>query len=225
MGINKIASSAKTMGLGRKTGVDLPNEASGLIPSPEWKQRVQKAKWYEGETISVSIGQGAVSVTPLQAAWAMGGLASGGRLRQPHFVNPESMRKLGWTVPDLKTEDYPVHQSTVDIVSTAMWGVVNEPGGTAGVARIEGFDVAGKTGTAQVVGAAAGLKGKEYEDHAWFVAFAPYRNPEIVVSAFIENGGFGGVAAAPVARAVMDTYYKKKTGQFTDPQITKIAQQ
>jgi penicillin-binding protein 2 len=223
LGIEKISHYATQMGMGRKTGIDLPNESAGLIPSTEWKQRVLKTSWYAGETISVSIGQGYVSVTPLQATWAMGGLATGGRLRQPHLVNPDGVRKLGFNVADLKQLDYPIHQSTVDIISKGMWGVVNE-GGTATVARIEGFDVAGKTGTAQVVGNGAGLKGKEYEDHAWFVGFAPYRNPEIVVGAFIENGGFGGVAAAPVARAVMDTYYKKKMGQFTDGQVTKIAQ-
>jgi cell division protein FtsI/penicillin-binding protein 2 len=103
-----------------------------------------------------------------------------------------------------------------------MWGVVNE-GGTGIRARIEGFDVAGKTGTAQVVGKQSGLKGKDYKDNAWFVGFAPYRNPEIVVAAFVEHGGWGAEAAAPVVHAIMETYYKKKTGQFNSDQITTIA--
>jgi penicillin-binding protein 2 len=224
LGIDRIAAFAKAMGLGRKTGIDLPNEDAGLIPSSEWKRRVYKAAWYPGETISVAIGQGAVSVTPLQAAWAMGGLASGGRLRQPHLVSPEAIRRLGFEFPDVKSEDYPIHQTTVDIVSRGMWGVVNEKG-TATRARIDGFDVAGKTGTAQVVGKAANLKGDAYKDHAWFVGFAPYRNPEVVVGAFIENGGFGGEAAAPVAHAILDTYYRKKTGRFDhDDRITEIVQ-
>jgi penicillin-binding protein 2 len=200
------------MGLGRKTGIDLPNEEPGLIPSEEWKQRVYKASWYAGETISVSIGQGAVSITPLQAAWAMGGLVSGGRLKQPHLVTPSEIKKYGFDAPEITTEEYPMHQSTIDIVTRAMWGVVNEAGGTAGRARIAGLDVAGKTGTAQVVGRQNYAAGGNAEDHAWFVGFAPYRNPEIVVAVFIENGGHGGSAAAPVAHAVMETYYKKKTG-------------
>jgi penicillin-binding protein 2 len=220
--IGRISQYAQMMGMGRKSNIDLPGEDSGLIPSEAWKQRVYKAKWYAGETISVAIGQGYVSVTPLQAAWAMGGLTTGGRLKQPHFVNPVELKKVNVDAPEIMQEEYPISQNTVDIVSTAMWGVVNEDG-TGHRARIEGFDVAGKTGTAQVVGKAAGLKGQAYKDNAWFVGFAPYRNPEIVVAAFVENGGWGGEAAAPVAHAVMDIYYKKKTGQF-DGKVTTVAQ-
>src|SRR5215470_6896960 len=128
LGIDRIANYAKMMGLGRKTGIDLPNEDSGLIPSREWKQRVLKTKWYEGETISVSIGQGYVGVTPLQAAWAMGGLTTGGRLKQPHLVNPAELKKLGFPANEVVEEDYAIQESTVDIVRTAMWGVVNEDG-------------------------------------------------------------------------------------------------
>ncbi|HMF01393.1 MAG TPA: penicillin-binding protein 2 [Terriglobia bacterium] len=222
LGISRIYQYATMMGLGRKSGIDLPNEDSGLIPSEAWKQRVYKAKWYAGETISVAIGQGYVSITPLQAAWAMGGLTTGGRLKQPHFVKPEQLKKLSLPANEIVEEDYPIHQSTVNIVTTAMWGVVNEEGGTGFRARIEGFDVAGKTGTAQVVGKQANLKGQAYKDNSWFVGFAPSRNPEIVVAAFIENGGWGAEAAAPVAHAVLETYYKKKLGQF-DGKVTTIA--
>ena len=222
LGISRIYQYATMMGLGRKSGIDLPNEDSGLIPSEAWKQRVYKAKWYAGETISVAIGQGYVSITPLQAAWAMGGLTTGGRLKQPHFVKPEQLKKLSLPANEIVEEDYPIHQSTVNIVTTAMWGVVNEDGGTGFRARIEGFDVAGKTGTAQVVGKQANLKGQAYKDNSWFVGFAPSRNPEIVVAAFIENGGWGAEAAAPVAHAVLETYYKKKLGQF-DGKVTTIA--
>jgi len=221
LGISRISQYAQMMGMGRKTGVDLPNEDAGLIPSKEWKQRVYKAKWYEGETISVAIGQGYVSITPIQAAWAMGGLTTGGRLKQPHLVNPQHLKKLGLPAHEILEEEYPISQSTVDIVSTAMWGVVNESG-TGTRAKIEGFDVAGKTGTAQVVGKRANLKGQAYKDNAWFVGFAPHRNPEIVVAAFVENGGWGGEAAAPVAHAVMEAYYKKKIGQF-DAKLNTIA--
>jgi penicillin-binding protein 2 len=220
--IDRIAQYATMMGLGRKTGIDLANEDAGLIPSSEWKQRVLKTKWYAGETISVAIGQGYVGVTPLQAAWAMGGLAMSGRLKQPHLVNPQDLAKIGYPAPRILEEEYPMHEATVDIVTKAMWGVVNE-GGTGVRAKIEGFDVAGKTGTAQVVGKKSGLKGKDYKDNAWFVGFAPYRNPEIVVAAFVEHGGWGAEAAAPVVHAVMETYYKKKTGQFNNNEITTIA--
>ena len=222
LGIDRISQYATMMGLGRKTGIDLANEDAGLIPSTEWKQRVLKTKWYAGETISVAIGQGYVGVTPLQAAWAMGGLAMGGRLKEPHLVNPEELTKVGFPGRRILEEEYPIHESTVDIVTKGMWAVVNE-GGTGGNAKIAGFDVAGKTGTAQVVGLKSGLKGKEFKDNSWFVGFAPYRNPEIVVAAFVENGGWGAEAAAPIVRAVMEIYYKKKMGQFPD-QITKLAE-
>ena len=222
LNIGRISQYATMMGLGRKTGVDLPNEDPGLIPSEAWKRKVHKAKWYSGETISVAIGQGYVLITPIQAAWAMGGLTMGGRLRQPHLVRPQDLKKLGFAANEVVEEDYPIQESTVDIVTTAMWGVVNENGGTGFRARIEGFDVAGKTGTAQVVSKESNLKGQAYKDNSWFVSFAPYRNPEIVVAAFIENGGWGAEAAAPVAHAVLETYYKKKLGQF-DGKLNTIA--
>src|SRR5205809_3596563 len=129
LGIDRISKYATTMGLGRKTGIDLPNEDAGLIPSSEWKQRVYKTAWYPGETISVSIGQGAVSVTPMQAAWAIGGLASGGRLKQPHLVNPEEIKKIGFNARELRSEQYQMHESTVDTVGRAMRRALNEAGG------------------------------------------------------------------------------------------------
>lgn len=221
--IDRISQYATMMGLGRKTGIDLPNEDPGLIPSREWKQRVYKTKWYEGETISVAIGQGALGVTPLQAAWSMGGLVTGGRLKQPHLVNPKDLKKLGFAANEPMEEDYSIQEATVDFVTQAMWGVVHEEGGTGHNANVDGFEVGGKTGTAQVVGGKdAGKTNKEHRENAWFVGFAPYRNPEIVVATIIQNGGWGAEAAAPVARAVLDTYYKKKTGQF-DGKIGTVA--
>jgi penicillin-binding protein 2 len=222
LGIDRISTYAKMMGLGRKTGIDLPNEDTGLIPSQEWKQRVYKTKWYAGETISVAIGQGAVGVTPLQAAWAMGGLTTGGRLKQPHLVNPQELKQVGFPGTEVMEEDYPIQESTVDIIRTAMWGVVNE-GGTGVKAKVDGFEVGGKTGTAQVVGGQdSGKFKKEFKENAWFVGFAPYRNPEIVVATIIQNGGWGSDAAAPVTHAVLETYYKKKMGQFEDKTKTIV---
>jgi penicillin-binding protein 2 len=216
--IDKIAFFAKQLGLGHSTGIDLPGEAPGLIPSRQWKATVNKTKskdrqtWYPIETLDVSIGQGAVSLTPIQAAWSMGGLATGGRLIQPHLVDPDKLKKEGFAAQKLHKDEYEIRAATVDILARGMLGVVNEGTGTA--AKVPGFDVAGKTGTAQVVGRQAYGRSDEFEDNAWFVGFAPYRNPEIVVAAFIEHGGHGGVAAAPIAHAIFETYYKKKTGQF-----------
>jgi penicillin-binding protein 2 len=225
--IDKIAHYAMLMGLGKTTGIDLPSENGGLIPTREWKATRYKTAankiWYPSETLDVSIGQGAVGLTPLQAAWAMGGLASGGRLVQPHLVNPETLRKDGFAAPKLRVYDYPIHAKTVDIIARGMWGVVND-GGTGTRAAVPGFDVAGKTGTAQVVGRESYGKSDDFEDNAWFVGFAPYRHPEIVVAAFVEHGGHGGSAAAPIAHAIFDTYYKKKTGQFGVPPSGPVAQ-
>jgi cell division protein FtsI/penicillin-binding protein 2 len=153
----------------------------------------------------------------------MGGLASGGRLVQPHLVDPQTLAKDGFVGEKLETAQYAIRASTVDVVSRGMWGVVNE-GGTGTRASVDGFDVAGKTGTAQVVGKKSYGKDEEFEDNAWFVGFAPYRNPEIVVAAFVEHGGHGGTAAAPVAHAIFDTYYRKKTGQFGTQSSGPIAQ-
>jgi penicillin-binding protein 2 len=163
-----------------------------------------------------------INVTPIQAAWAIGGLASGGRLKQPHLVDPAQLRMLGFDAPEVHSDTYAVREDTVETVAKAMWGVVND-GGTATIAHVDGFDVAGKTGTAQVVNKSAYKKGSDTEDHAWFVGFAPYRNPEIVVSVLIEHGGHGGVTAAPAAHAVLEMYYKKKTGHFNEGTAQKVA--
>ena len=222
LGIDKISEFATMTGLGRKTGVDLPGELGGLIPSRAWSQRVQRIKWADFDTINLSIGQGKILVTPIQAAWAIGGLASGGRLKQPRLVQPEELRRNGFESPDVGLTTYTVSEDTVETVAKAMWGVVND-GGTATSARVIGFDVAGKTGTAQVVNKSSYKKGSDNEDHAWFVGFAPYRNPEIVVSVLLEHGGHGGEVSAPVAHAVLDAYYKKKTGHFKENTAEKVA--
>ena len=221
LGITRISEHAKTMGLGRRTGIDLPGEDSGLIPSEEWRQQVSDARWYPGETISVSIGQGPVDVTPLQLTWAIGGLVYGGELNQPHLVDPRSLREVGVEASDLRRERYPVGDETLDVIRRAMWGVVNELG-TGTRARIRGFEVAGKTGTAQVVAKDAYGTRDEFEDHAWFIGFAPYDDPEIVVGVFVENGGHGGAAAAPVAQAIMQVYFDKKVGRFSRAPANEI---
>jgi penicillin-binding protein 2 len=206
--IERIASHATAMGLGQVTGIDLPGEDPGLIPTTAWKRSAYSEPWYPGETISVSIGQGAVSVTPLQITWALGGLAVGGALVEPHLVAPSG----GGAHPEVRS--YPVDSQTLAIIRSALWDVVNG-GGTGSAARVTGFDVAGKTGTAQVVGRAAYGSSAAYEDHAWFVGFAPYDNPEIAVGVFVENGGHGGSAAGPVAQAVFQAWFDKTRGVIT----------
>jgi penicillin-binding protein 2 len=203
MQIDTIATYAEMAGFGRKTGIDLPHEAAGVVPSPKWKLRNFRQKWYAGETISVSIGQGALTVTPLQLARAIGGIAMGGVWRRPHL-------RLG-EPPEEKPSQAPLNPDNVRRVVDGMYAVVNE-GGTGGRARIPNIEVCGKTGTAQLAsneflkGSAAG---RQLKDNAWFVGFAPRQNPEIVVAALFE-GGEHGQLAAPIVRDVLKAYFDKK---------------
>ena len=213
MGIDRISKYAKLLGLGAKTGIDLPSEESGLVPSEEWVERAFHRKWYPGETISVSIGQGALMVTPLQLAYMYGGVASGGEFKQPHLLKDAA--KVG-------EKKVMLDEDTTEKVTQGLYGVVNE-GGTAGAVRLQGIEFCGKTGTAQTIGADAkaryGKGQRKFKDNAWFVGFAPRRNPEIVVSVLVEEGGHGGVAGAPIARDIIKAYYDKKAkkdqGQVT----------
>jgi penicillin-binding protein 2 len=200
-GIDQLAFYAKQAGLGEKTGIDLPNEASGTVPSTEWKLRTQRQKWYAGETISVSIGQGALTVTPLQLARAIGGLAMGGVWHRPHILMSDT--------PNEKPKEWSLNAENVRKVVDGMYAVVNE-GGTGGRARLQNIDVCGKTGSAQVASEAYEKIHKEVKDNAWFVAFAPCYKPEIVISVLWENSGLHGQYAAPIARDVMKSYFDKK---------------
>jgi penicillin-binding protein 2 len=212
LGIDKIAYYAQGMGLGQKTGVDLPGEDTGVMPSSAWKRRVLKADWYAGETISVAIGQGYVSLTPIQTARAFGGLALSGTLRTPHVVSPDELEHWGKKVSVSYESRFDLDEQTVETVTRGLWGVVNE-WGTGHRAAIPGFDVCGKTGTAQVV--AKDLKVSadskdEFEDNAWFVGFAPRQSAEIAAAVFVEHGGHGGEAAAPIVHEMFQAYYDKK---------------
>lgn len=206
LGIDRISAYAKQMGLGRKTGIDLPSEESGLVPSEEWKQRVRKEKWYAGETISVSVGQGALTTTPLQLARTIGGITMGGRFLQPHLLKG---------MKDVAEVNMPLAENTTEKLTQAMWGVVNE-GGTAAGSRLQGIEFCGKTGTAQLI-SLEGLKkvgsSRSFTDNAWFVGFAPRRNPEIVIAVLVEHGAHGSSAAAPIARDIVKRYYEKKQQQ------------
>jgi len=203
MGIDTIAGYAEMVGFGKKTGIDLPQEKEGLVPSSRWKMRTFRQKWYAGETISVAIGQGALTVTPIQLAYAIGGIAAGGFWHRPHLVKSQTGSE--------RPRKADLHVENINNVIYGMWGVVNE-GGTGAVARLVGFDVCGKTGTAQLASneylKSAG-KGREMVDNAWFVGFAPRQSPEIVVVALFEAGGHGDLAA-PIVRDVIKAYYDKK---------------
>lgn len=212
LGIDKIAAYATKFGLGQKTGIDLPQEVSGVMPSEEWKIRNFKQKWYAGETISVGIGQGAVATTPVQLLRAISAIASDGRMVRPHVANPAELP--GHFKEVLKYDE--VSQIEMDpkgweAITDAMAQVV-APGGTAALSRVEGVDMAGKTGSAQTISNT--LKAKiadksAYKDNGWFAGVAPRRNPEIAVVALFEGGEHGSDTARLVAQ-VMKAYYEKK---------------
>ena len=224
VGIDKIHKWATRLGLGEKTGIDLPNELQGLVPSPEWKRATTKnhEKWYEGETISVSIGQGAVALTPVSEAVYISTLANGGTRMTPHLLKAVDDGG-GWkpvAAPEPKSR-VELKPDTIQAIRDALWLVVNGAG-TGGRARIEGYDVSGKTGTAQVISlegakAAKGKTDRDLRDNGWFVFFAPRDHPQIAGVVFVEHGGHGGETAAPIARHVMDTFFAKREGRPLPP--------
>ena len=207
LGIDRLSYYGSKLGIGHRTGIDLPSEETGLMPSEEWVQRVFHRKWYAGETISVSTGQGAVTTTPLQLARMIGGVASGGVFKQPHMI--KNAQNVG-------EEKFALSEHTTEKVTDAMYAVVNE-GGTGASLKLAGVELSGKSGTAQVIGYATRErlgKQKKFEDNAWFVGYAPRRNPEIVVAVLVqESGQHGGTASGPVARDIIKAYYDKKNLQ------------
>ncbi|MFB0519056.1 MAG: penicillin-binding protein 2 [Acidobacteriota bacterium] len=215
LGANRIADYAHKLGLGVKTGVDLPYEKEGLIPTPQWKETQWGEKWNPGETISVAIGQGAVQVTPLQMAVFVSAIANGGTIYQPYLlekVSDSSGRVLVRNHPKVSRR-LSLKPGTLEQVRKGMWGVVND-NGTGWRAWVEGIDMAGKTGTAQLVSSKVGVSDKmlppDLRSHAWFVGFAPFDHPEVVVVVLVENGGAGGVAAAPIAGKIFKAYFSIK---------------
>src|SRR5713226_2237810 len=207
LGIDRLSYYCSKLGIGHKTGIDLPSEETGLMPSEEWVERVFHRKWYAGETISVSTGQGAVTTTPLQLARMIGGIASGGVFKQPHMI--KNAQNVG-------EEKFALSEHTIEKVTDAMYAVVNE-GGTGASLKLAGVELSGKSGTAQVIGYATRErlgKQKKFEDNAWFVGYAPRRNPEIVVAVLVqESGQHGGTASGPVVRDIIKAYYDKKNRQ------------
>jgi penicillin-binding protein 2 len=223
LGVDRINKWATLFGLGVKSNIDLPNELTGLVPSTEWKRERMHEKWYAGETISVAIGQGQVSVTPVSMAVYTATLANGGTRVTPHLIKAVD-DGTGW-----KPMPAPPPQSKVDVtpeklqaIRDGMWGVVNG-GGTGGRARIVGHDVCGKTGTAQVISnqgrLAARNKNIDLRDNGWFVFFAPRDHPQIAGVVFLEHG-IHGPNAATLAHHILETFFAKQDGKPLPPAPT-----
>ncbi len=212
LGIDAIAEMAKQYGLGQPSGIELQSERFGTVPSTQWKQRVRKEPWYPGETISAAIGQGYITVTPLQMVTAISAVANGGILYKPRLVLGIRERTTG-RVREIPLEErgvVPLRDSSFSILQAALQGVVLH--GTGGRARSTIVEIAGKTGTAQTVAARPGLTTgretipKQFRDHAWFVAYAPTESPKIAVAVLVENTGHGGAFAAPLAKVLIEAY-------------------
>ena len=209
LGIDRIAHYAKLLALGDPTGIDLPGEKEGLIPTPEWSMKTRKTNWYSGETISVSIGQGPLVVTPVQMAVHTALLANRGRQVVPHLLGgrpPDGQQGAGDshspTTSSLKPQNF-------ETVIRGMWKCVNE-GGTGYGAAVEGFDICGKTGSTQTIGRERAAKlGLDIKTHSWFTGFAPRDQPRVVVTVLVEFGGMGGATAAPLAKELFALYREK----------------
>jgi penicillin-binding protein 2 len=217
LGVDKMYKWSERLGLALKSGVDLPNEAESIVPSSEWKQKKYNERWYPGETISVAIGQGAVSVTPMSMAVMMATVANGGTRVVPHLVKAFDEGK-GWepvTPPPSPFVPFLMKPETIAAVRDGLWMVVNGAG-TGRRAMVAGRDVAGKTGTAQVISLqgrdrARGKTDQDLRDHGWFVFFAPKENPEIAGVVFAEHSEHGS-SAAQVARHIIETYFAQRDG-------------
>jgi len=217
LGINRIAQYATSFGLGQRTGIDLPQEVSGVIPSEEWKLRNFRQKWFAGETISVGIGQGAVAVSPIQLTRAIAAISMDGRLVTPHVADPAGLPSNYLEVNHYtEVKNVPVDMNGWNLITDAMSRVLL-PEGTAPSAHIPGIDIAGKTGSAQVVSLATRAKHQNNEDLAqngWFVGFTPRRNPDIVVGVLFQGGEHGKLAAR-LATEVIKSYVDKQRRQPT----------
>jgi penicillin-binding protein 2 len=219
MSIDTIHAYAEKLGLTGKTGIDLPGEIDSLVGSAEWKMRTYKEKWYPGDTISVAIGQGMVSVTPIALATMMATVANGGTVVRPHLLKAVDDGQ-GWRAADVPAPKsvMPISPEVLAPVRDGLWMVVNHDG-TGSRARVAGHDVVGKTGTAQVISdegklrAKAAGTGEDLGDNSWFVFYAEKDHPEIAGVVFAEHAGHGGLTSAPIARYVLETYFAKKEGR------------
>ncbi len=225
LGIDTIAKWAHKVGIGEKTGIDLPNEATGIMPSTEWKMRNYHQKWYAGETISVGIGQGAVAVTPVQLIRAIAGIASGGVFKRPHVVFPS---EIPADLKEYYADQFPGSGNQTLPIDPGIWETITDgmamatlPGGTAYLSQLKGIDFAGKTGTAQLVShSTMKVATGKFRADAWFVGIAPRRNPEIAVVVLWQNGADGPFSALIAAR-VIAAYVDKE--RLRDHNLMQVA--
>jgi penicillin-binding protein 2 len=216
LGIDTIARYATSFGIGQKTGIDLPDEKAGVMPSTQWEMKNFHQRYYPGNTISVGIGQGETQVTPLQLARALGGIASGGHFVRPHVVDtaqlPADFRQaIQDSFPGSGDKTVPLDPDTWEIITDGMAAATTT--GTAAASHMEGIDFAGKTGTAQVVGGGdTHTKGGAKTPNSWFVGMVPRRNPEIVIAVLQEHGDWGSLSAK-IAVQIITTYVNKKRMQ------------
>jgi penicillin-binding protein 2 len=226
VGVDLITRYANEFGLGRVTGISLPHEKSGIVPSSDWKKKRFGVPWYSGETLSYSVGQGYLSTTPLQLLGLISGIANGGKRYIPQVVEK---------VEDIygnKIKEYPpvelgnanVSGKTLQFIKEALRGAVNDPHGTGSTCALRDVQVAGKTGTAQVVKMSENFRKGDMDrmplklrDHAWFVAYAPFEDPKIAIAVLVEHGGFGATAAAPIAKKVIEHYLHLEPLPAFDP--------
>jgi len=215
VGVDLIAHYANEFNLGRVTGISLPHEKPGTVPSSAWKKKRFGVPWYSGETLSFSVGQGYLNATPLQLLMLISGVANGGKQYLPQVVERVE------NIYGKKLKEYPpvelrkanVSEKTLQIVQEALRGAVNDPHGTGWTCALKEVKVAGKTGTAQVVRLPDNFKKgdmnrmpQKFRDHAWFVAYAPFEDPKIAIAVLVEHGGFGASAAAPIAKKVIEKF-------------------
>jgi penicillin-binding protein 2 len=227
LGVDGIAEYARRLGLGLPTGIQLEHEKPGTIPDTQWKRRRFNQPWFEGETLSVAIGQGYVTATPLQMANLAATVANGGSRYRPFYVKrieaPDGTLRAEMQ-PEVLAEAH-LKKSTLQQIHSAMRDVVMTESGTGKKARVVGVEVAGKTGTSQVVkmgeDRARSNRGAEVtRDHAWFIAFAPVAAPEIAVACIVEHaGGGGGAIAAPVVQQVLAHYFTRNQGPVLPPPV------
>jgi penicillin-binding protein 2 len=217
LGIDTIATWSRRFGLGAPSGIRLEHEKAGIIPDTQWKLRRFKRPWVAGETMSASIGQGYVTVTPLQMAQVVATIANGGTRYLPHYVKrvvaPDGTLRQE-VEPEVIGDAPIIKESTVKKLHAAMRDVVMTPGGTGHAARIRAVEVAGKTGTAQTVALkGSNRRARGSRDHAWFIAFAPVEEPTIALAVLVEHaGGGGGKFAAPIAKQILEHYFTRDAG-------------
>src|SRR4030043_1050502 len=215
VGVDLIAHYANEFGLGRAIGISLPHEKPGTVPSSSWKKKRFGVPWYTGETLSFSVGQVYLNATPLQLLILISAVANGGTLYLPQVVEKVE------NIYGVKLKEYPpvevgkvdISQKTLRIVREALRGAVNDPHGTGGTCALKDIQVAGKTGTHQVVRMPVNFKKGDmnrmplkFRDHAWFVAYAPFEDPKISIAVLVEHGGFGASAAGPIGEKVIEKY-------------------